>query len=146
MPNAAPDLRCAAITSLLALVACAVPIDPPEEETGSQSVKGAQWVDAAIVGAGGFAGHTYLFRGGKYRRLNTSVVPNVFDDAGSLPVFAFHLPAAYHNGVDAALAGVGSYSNWGYFFSGPNFASYNWSLNLVDSTGTLGANWHLPAP
>ena len=107
--------------SIVALLAsCMAGLAGGREPLRSQEVKNPLRVDAALRGAGSYAGYTYVFRGGKYRRLITS--SGVFDDGGSLPVFAFHLPPAYHAGVDAALSGAGTYAGKGYFFLGSSYA------------------------
>src|SRR5215216_5348017 len=135
----------------VALVACLVtacmePSSPADDiqSAASQQIKNALRVDAALEGGGSFAGFTYLFRGAKYRRMTFST--GVFDEGGSLPLFAFHLPDAYQSGVDAALAGAGAYADKAYFFLGANYARYDWATNRVDWQGTLGGNWNLPAP
>ncbi len=131
--------------SIVALLAsCMAGPAGGREPLRSQEVKNPLRVDAALRGAGSYAGYTYVFRGGKYRRLITS--SGVFDDGGSLPVFAFHLPPAYHAGVDAALSGAGTYAGKGYFFLGSSYARYDWSTNAVDYQGTLAADWYLPSP
>lgn len=133
------------IAAFVFLVSCASPEleRSPSAET-EDAVKNSLRADAALRGAGAYAAYTYVFRGSKYRRMNSST--GVFDDGGSLPLFAFHLPEAYHSGVDAALAGAGSYSGKAYFFLGPNYARYDWATNEVDLQGTLAVNWGLPEP
>lgn len=101
-------------------------------------------VDAALDGGSGFEGRTYLFAGASYRRLAWAT--GAFDDGGSLPSFAFHLPPSFREGLDAALAGQGDYARYGYFFKGDEYVAYDWQTWNVSGGIRSLDDWNLPAP
>lgn len=118
-------------------------VDAQDEPRSTSFATRARYVDAAVEGAGDYSGYTYFIRGNKYRRYEWATDTN--SDLGSLPLFAFHLPPAYHSGVDAVLTGRGDFANHSYFIKGASYVRYHWAntpvatSQRVDWEGALGA-------
>jgi GMP synthase-like glutamine amidotransferase len=106
----------------------------------------ARKLDAALDGAGPYAGKTYFFLGDDYVRYHWGATGD--DASGGIDqepantVAAWNLPADFAGGIDAALAGAGNYADYAYFFKGNRYARYGWNDQSV-YTGTLDA-WKLP--
>ena len=62
------------------------------------------------------------------------------------PLSAWHFPAEFRSGLDAALNGRGPYAGKAYFFKGGQYLRYDWQRDAVDEgfPASLDA-WNLPA-
>ena len=104
--------------------------------------------DAALNGAGPFAGSCYFFKGSNYIRYDW-----VADRADSgyprnIAQNWHNLPAGFTGNFEAAINGQGPFAGKCYFFKGNNYIRYDWAADRADSgyPKNIAQNWHnLPA-
>jgi hypothetical protein len=102
-------------------------------------------LEGALRGRSGFSAFLYLFKSGRYLRLNAATMTPTGADTPTAP--AWELPAGWTN-FDAVLPGRGSKINFCYFFRGAQYIRFDWTTNHV-SPGYpkfIGPEWHLAAP
>lgn len=100
-------------------------------------------LDAALNGRGPYGGKAYFFKDGQYLRYDWA--SNSVDDGYPAAVDAWHLPADFQNGIDAALNGVGQYDGKAYFFKNSSFVRYDWASDRVDDGYPQPISaWNLP--
>jgi hypothetical protein len=88
--------------------------------------------DAAINGAGPFAGKLYFFKGDSYVRYDWQADKT---DPGYPKKIAdnwHNLPAGFTSKFDAALEGDKQFSGKGYFFKGDSYVRYNWEGDYAE--------------
>ncbi len=88
----------------------------------------ASGIDAAITGAGPYAGKAFFFKGNEYARYDWAT--GQVDFVGKL--FAWQLPSPCSVAVDAALEGQGPYAGKAYFFRHSVFTRYDWNSSAPD--------------
>jgi GMP synthase-like glutamine amidotransferase len=98
-------------------------------------------IDAALTGAGAYAGKAYFFKGDQYARYDWAT--GQVDFVGALS--AWQLPSPCSSAIDAALEGQGPYAGNAYFFRHGVFARYDWGSGGVDAGYPAGLDqWDLP--
>ena len=101
-------------------------------------------LEGALRGRGAFSAFLYLFRNGRYLRLQAATMTPDGPDAPTAP--AWELPVDWTT-FDAVLPGRGSKINFCYFFRGAQNVRFDWTPNHV-SPGYpkfIGPEWHLKA-
>jgi Hemopexin len=102
-------------------------------------------LEGALRGRAAFSAFLYLFKGGRYLRLQAATLTPDGPDAATAP--AWGLPADWTS-FDAVLPGRGIKIDFAYFFRGPEYVRFDWTTNAV-SPGypkRIGSEWHQPAP
>jgi GMP synthase-like glutamine amidotransferase len=103
----------------------------------------AAFADASWAGAVAFEGRTYFSRGSRYRSYDWA--EDSLNDGGSLPMFAWHGPADFDDGIDAATNGLGPLEDALYLFQGDRYVRYRFTSNRVDDGPNHTATaWKLP--
>lgn len=102
----------------------------------------ASGVDAALNGAGKYAGKAYFFKGNQYTRYDWKT--NSIDAGFPAALSLWNLPAPFSSGVKATTNGQLKYAGKAYFFRGNQYVRYDWATEKVDFQGALTA-WNLPA-
>jgi hypothetical protein len=95
-------------------------------------------VDAAVNGLGSYLGRAYFFRGGQYVRYDWA--SNTVGPPTSLA--AWHLPAPFLDGVDAAINGYGAREGKTFFFRDKQYATYDWATDTTTAPRPL-TDWNL---
>ncbi len=112
-------------------------------------------VDAAINGAGKYAGKAFFFRGDEYLRYTFQqsdlkgkvLVPGGVDPGYPRKIGHFHgwrgFPLAFQRGIDAAVLGGGRYARYGYFFKGPEYVRWDFTDDKMDpdTASSIAGNW-----
>jgi hypothetical protein len=102
-------------------------------------------LEGALRGRGAFSAFLYLFKNGRYLRLDAATMTPTGPDTPTAP--AWELPADWTN-FDAVLPGRGSKINFCYFVRGPRYVRFDWTTNHVSPNYPkfIGPEWHLAAP
>jgi Hemopexin len=101
-------------------------------------------IGTILEGQGKYAGKAYFFRGDQYVRYDWA--KDRVEAGYPLALAAWHLPADFVTGIDAALNGQGKYAGKAYFFKGNQYVRYDWASDRaeVGYPAALAA-WNLPA-
>ena len=102
-------------------------------------------LEGMLRGRAAFGQFLYLFKGGRYLRLDAATM--VPTGPGTATAEVWGLPADWTS-FDAVLPGRGSKIDFCYFIRGPRYIRFDWTLDRV-SPGYprfLGPEWHLAAP
>jgi hypothetical protein len=102
-------------------------------------------LEGVLRGRAAFSSFLYLFKNGRYLRLQASTLTPEGSDALTAP--AWGLPADWIN-FDAVLPGRGIKINFCYFFRGSRYIRFDWTRNEVSSgyPKFIGSEWHLAPP
>jgi hypothetical protein len=102
-------------------------------------------VDAALTGTGTYAGKAWFFKGNRYLRYN---IARDIVEMGPEPIVGnWNWPAAWTNGIDAAIHGIGVYDGTAWFFRGAEYIRYNLERDQLEVPPTRiagkwgGAGW-----
>ena len=102
-------------------------------------------LEGLLRGRAAFSAFLYLFRNGRYLRLQAATLTPDGPDAPTAG--AWGLPSHWTS-FDAVLPGRGTKINFCYFFRGSEYVRFDWTANKM-SPGYpkfLGPEWHLAAP
>jgi hemopexin len=102
-------------------------------------------LEGALRGRAAFSAFLYLFKDGRYLRLQAATMRPDGPDAATAP--AWGLPAHWTS-FDAVVPGRGIKINFCYFFRGREYVRFDWTQDAV-SPGYpkfIGREWHLAAP
>ena len=101
-------------------------------------------IGTTLEGQGKYAGKAYFFRGDQYVRYDWA--QDRVEAGYPLALTAWHLPADFTTGIDAALNGQGKYAGKAYFFKGNQYVRYDWASDRLEAgyPAALSA-WNLPA-
>src|SRR5262245_59355636 len=99
----------------------------------------------ALRGRAALANFLYLFKNGRYLRLNAATMIPAGPDAGTEP--AWGLPADWTS-FDAVLPGRGAKIEFCYFFRGQQYIRFDWAANAPSSgyPKFIWPEWHMTAP
>jgi hypothetical protein len=106
-----------------------------------------QDLTGALRGRGAFGAFLYLFKGGRYLRLDASTMLPDGPDAEHDTAPAWGLPLTWTT-LDAVAPGRGSKIDFCYFLRGSEYVRFDWLANAA-SPGypkSLGQEWQLDAP
>jgi len=102
-------------------------------------------LEGLLRGRAAFSAFLYLFKNGRYLRLQAATMTPDGPDAPTAP--AWGLPADWIS-FDAVLPGRGIKIDFCYFFRGAEYIRFDWTTNSV-SPGypkLIGPEWHLAPP
>jgi peptidyl-Lys metalloendopeptidase len=88
--------------------------------------------DAAMNGAGPFAGKLYIFKGNNYIRYDWQTDKTDPGYPANIAANWHALPAGYTGSFDTAVEGAKQFSDRGYFFKGNNYIRYSWSQDRAE--------------
>jgi hypothetical protein len=102
-------------------------------------------LEGALRGRAAFANFLYLFKNGRYLRLDAATMIPEGPDAATAP--AWSLPADWTS-FDAVLPGRGAKIEFCYFFRGQQYIRFDWAANAPSSgyPKFIGPEWHMAAP
>lgn len=102
-------------------------------------------LEGILRGRAAFSGFLYLFKNGRYLRLQVDTMTPDGPETATAP--AWGLPADWTS-FDAVFPGRGIKINFCYFFRGSTYIRFDWTTNSV-SPGFpkfIGPEWHTPTP
>ena len=96
-------------------------------------------VDAAVTSAAA-PSIIWFLKGAEYIRYNLA---SDRVEGGPAPIAPNWpgWPAAFADGVDAAIHGLGRYAGRAWFFKGPDYIAYDYPSNMVDGHQTIQGAW-----
>lgn len=104
-------------------------------------------LEGALRGRGSFIAFLYLFKNGRYLRLDAATLAPDGLNAELVTAPAWGLPLTWAS-FDAVVPGRGSKINFCYFIRGAEYVRFDWLANSVSDgyPKNLGTEWHLGAP
>jgi len=102
-------------------------------------------LEGALRGRAAFASFLYLFKNGRYLRLNAATM--IPDGPDAVTAGAWGLPADWTS-FDAVLPGRGAKIEFCYFFRGRQYIRFDWAKNAPSSgyPKFIGPEWHMATP
>lgn len=102
-------------------------------------------LEGALRGRGAYSSYLYLFKNGRYLRLQQATLTPDGPDAETAP--AWDLPADWTS-FDAVLPGRGTKINFCYFFRGNQYIRFDWTTDRRSPNYPkfIAPEWHMSAP